>query len=239
MQHRNILLTMMHPHDLAELSPHLREMPLYAGQRLYEPGDFVDMVYFPSSCSVAFMTVMADGHHVETASIGFEGAAGLLPAISDAPSASRVFVQIGGGAVALPASSLREQARRSLSLMSTILAFFQAALVEAQASAACGAVHNLRARLARCLLISADRVGRSTILLTQDDMGLMAGALRSSISLTASEFKEAGLIRYARGHVEILDRPGLEQVACHCYSARNRLADRPAWQPAQAVAASR
>jgi CRP-like cAMP-binding protein len=228
-QHRNILLSLMDPADLEQLSPFLRETPLYAGQRLYEPGDDVDLVYFPSSCSIAVFTVTADGHCVETASIGFEGAAGLLPAISRQGSPARMIVQIGGGAVALPASSLRERVECSATLTRTILAFFQAAVAQAQQSIACGLVHHLRARLARCLLVCEDRVGRATIQLTQDEMGLMAGALRSSISLAASEFKDAGLIRYSRGHLEILDRAGLEDVACGCYRAR-RFASGRVWQ---------
>jgi len=216
-QHRNLLLSVIEPVDLAELSPFLREMPLYAGQTLCEPGDPVDLVYFPSSCSIAVITVTTDGHDVETASVGFEGAAGVLPAISGVASPSRLQVQIGGGAVALAASSLRDQVHRSAALMNAVLLFAQADTVQTHQTAACCAVHHLRARLARCLLTCEDRVGRSTIVLTQDDMGLMAGALRSSISLTASEFKDAGLIRYSRGRVEILDRSGLERAACSCY----------------------
>jgi CRP-like cAMP-binding protein len=101
--------------------------------------------------------------------------------------------------------------------MMTILQSTQAAAARVEQSAACCAVHSLAARLARWLLTCEDRVGRPTIALTQDDMGMMAGALRSSISLAASEFKHAGLIRYSRGHLEIVDRPGLERLACECY----------------------
>ena len=210
----------MDPADLQHLSPFLREKSLLAGQPLYEPGDDVGLIYFPSSCSIAVITVTAAGHNVETASIGFEGAVGLVPALSHQGSPSRMTVQIGGGAIVLPAANLRERAESSATLMKTMLVFFHAAMSQTQQSVACALVHPLRARLARCLLVCEDRVGRAKIMLTQDDMGLMAGALRSSISLAASEFKDAGLIHYSRGHLEILDRKGLEDVACGCYRAR-------------------
>jgi CRP-like cAMP-binding protein len=219
MQHRNLLLSLMDPADLAELSPLLIEIPLYAGQTLYERGNPVDLVYFPSSCSIAMISVMPDGHEVETASVGFEGAVGILPAINGNGAPSRIKVRIGGVALAVPAVRLREHAQRSAALMRIILLFFQAAAAQAQQLAACYAVHQLRARLARCLLTCEDRVGHPTIMLTQDDMGMMTGALRGSVSLTAGHFKNEGLIRYSRGHVQILDRAGLERLACDCYGA--------------------
>jgi CRP-like cAMP-binding protein len=130
-----------------------------------------------------------------------------------------MYVQIPGGSISLPAAQLRTRTLDSPTLLTLILRHAQANAMQAEQSVACNAVHSLSARLARWLLICQDRVDSRVMPLTQDYMGVMVGALRSSISLTASEFKQAGLIHYSRGQVEILDRPGLERRACECYRA--------------------
>ena len=195
----------------------MREASLYGGQILYQPGDPVEVVYFPSACSIAIITVMRDGRGVETASVGFEGAVGVLHAVSDEAASARMTVQIGGAAIALPATGLRDRIEQSPSLIRTVLRFSQTSAAQTRQSAACRAVHTLPARLASWLLVCESRVGGSTMAVTQDDLGLMVGALRSSVSLTASMFKQAGLIRYSRGRLEIVDGPGLERLACECY----------------------
>jgi CRP-like cAMP-binding protein len=218
MQFRNAFLSAMDAADFAALSPFLSETTLFGHETLCAPGEAISSVYFPSSSAISIVTVMSDGRDVETVSVGYEGVAGLLPALTGEAPSTRMFVQIGGGAVSLPADALRAHAVQSPSLMALALRFAQARAAQAEQSAACFALHHLPERLARWLLICEDRVDRPSLMLTQDDMGVMAGALRSSISVTASEFKEQGLIRYSRGLVEILDRPGLERRACECYS---------------------
>ena len=197
----------------------MKEVSLGAGQVLHEPGDTVELVYFPSSAVVSVVTVMGDGRSVETASIGYEGVGVLLPALTGVPSESRMFAQIPGGAISLPAARLRARMNESPALLKLILRYIQANMAQAEQSVACNALHGLPARLARWLLICQDRVDSPSMTLTQDYMGVMAGALRSSVSLTASEFKESGLIHYSRGQVQILDRPGLERRACECHRA--------------------
>jgi CRP-like cAMP-binding protein len=219
MQFRNAFLSAMAPDDMAELSPFLKEIALFGGEVLSEPGVAIECVYFPSNSAISNVLVMSDGRDVETVSIGYEGVAGLLPAVThDAPN-TRMYVQIGGGAISLPAEKLSARADQSPSLIALILRFAQARTAQAEQSAACFALHPLPSRLARWLLICEDRVDRSTMLLTQDEMGVMAGALRSSISMLASEFKQRGLISYSRGHLQIVDRSRLESQACECYRA--------------------
>jgi CRP-like cAMP-binding protein len=219
MQFRNAFLSAMAADDLAELFPFLREIALFGGEILSEPNIPISSVYFPSNSTISIVTIMSDGRDVETVSIGYESVAGLLPAVTHIAPTTRMHVQVGGGAISLPAEKLSARANRSPSLMALILRFAQDRAAQAEQSAACYALHPLPSRLARWLLICEDRVDRSTMLLTQDEMGVMAGALRSSISMLASEFKQLGLIGYSRGHLQILDRPGLEARACECYSA--------------------
>lgn len=219
MRFRNAFLSQVSADDHAELSPFLREIALFGGEILSEPNTPITSVYFPSNATISIVAVMSDGREVETLPIGCEGVAGLLPAVTHTAPATRMRVQIGGGAISLPADRLRAQAQRSAPLMALILRFAQDRAAQAEQSAACCALHPLPSRLARWLLICEDRVDRSTLLLTQDEMGAMAGALRSSISMLASDFKQQGLISYSRGHLQILDRPRLEAQACECYAA--------------------
>jgi CRP-like cAMP-binding protein len=219
MQFRNIFLSSMDTCDLEALSPHLRETTLFRGQALSASGDVVRSVYFPSSSAIGIAAVMSDGRAVQTATIGYENVAGLLPGLTQVACPSRMFVQIGGGSISLPADKLCAQAAASPALMGLILRFAQARAAQAEQTAACNALHSLSGKLARWILICDDRVDQPTMTLTQDDMAVMCGALRSSISVTAGEFKRDGLIQYRRGLIEILDRPRLERQACECYAS--------------------
>jgi CRP-like cAMP-binding protein len=174
-------------------------------------------VFFPSSAVVSVVTLLHDGRAFEVSSIGYEGVANLFPALTGIPPRTRTFVQIAGTAFRVSATALRAHLDTSPTLMRQFLAYLQINSAQSERTIACNAVHPLAGRLARWLLISNDRVDMSVMALTQDYMCVMAGALRASISLTASAFKREGLITYKRGQVEILDRPGLERRACECY----------------------
>lgn len=219
MQFRNAFLTAMDDADVAALAPFLSEVSLAAGASLCEADAFPDSVYFPSGALVSVAVLLADGREFETSSIGFEGVAGLLPCLTELPSKTRMYVQIGGGAFRLPAAQFRLRASQSPGLMRLILRHAQINSGQAEQTVACNGMHHLAERLARWLLISHDRTGTDTMLLTQDYMSVMVGALRSSISLTANGFKRDGLIDYSRGRVKILDREELERRACECYAA--------------------
>jgi CRP-like cAMP-binding protein len=219
MSPRNSFLSMLDSGDSEYLSPFLSEVALNDGQSLGEPGDATERVYFPSSCAISSVAILTDGRAVETASVGYDGVAGLANTMAQEVQSTRMIALIGGGAFTMPAAVLRERADHSLPLAHLILKFLHAAVEHAEHSATCHAAHQLPARLARWLLICQDRVNRPVIPLTQDGMGMMCWALRSSVSLAASELKDAGLIRYTRGQVAILDRGGLERIACECYRA--------------------
>ncbi|MES1976001.1 MAG: Crp/Fnr family transcriptional regulator [Pseudomonadota bacterium] len=218
MAFRNAFLSAMSFADKTALAPHLREVALEPGKVLCESGELPDYVYFPGSSIISVVTVLRDGRAFETASIGFEGVAGLLSALTGFPSTTRSFVQVGGGAARLPAAALQSRIEDSTALRKLILRSAQMTAAQTEQSVACNAYHHVSARLARWLLVTHDRVESATIFLTQEYLGVMVGALRSSISISAGAFKEAGLIDYARGRLEILDRAGLERRSCECYS---------------------
>ncbi|HWE44560.1 MAG TPA: Crp/Fnr family transcriptional regulator [Caulobacteraceae bacterium] len=214
---RNSFLAAVDSRDFASLSPHLREMSLDEGQTLSALGASLETIYFPSSSVIAAVADAGDDHWVEVSSVGNEGVAGLSPAIADRPASTRMTVRIGGGAMAMPAATFRETALGSARLLNLAHRFLQMDIERAELSAACWPSHLLPARLARWLLVSQDRVDKPVIHLTQDAIAMMTHALRGSISHVASEFREAGLIQYSRGQIEIVDRPRLEALACSCY----------------------
>jgi CRP-like cAMP-binding protein len=217
MKFRNAFLSAIGPEDLAAFGRVLSEVTLNTGQMLCQAGAPMRDVYFPSGAVVSVVATLADGRAFETASVGFEGVAGLLPALTDISPTTSMFVQIGGGAIRLPAEDLRQRACESPALMKLALRHAQINAAQAEQTIACNGAHALPERLARWLLICGDRVDGATMPLTQDYLGVMTGALRSSVSLTASAFKRDGLIAYSRGRLEILDRPGLERRVCECY----------------------
>lgn len=214
---RNRFLRSLDSEERGAAVSNLREVALGGGQVLCEAGELPDRVYFPSSAVVSVVTLLRDGRAFEVSSIGFEGVANLFPALTGIAPASRTYVQIPGAAFCMPVQGVRNLLEARPSLMAKVLAYLQVNSGQSERTIACNAVHALSGRLARWLLISHDRVDVPTMALTQDYMCVMAGALRSSVSLTASAFKREGLITYSRGKVEIVDRPGLEQRACECY----------------------
>ena len=219
MKFRNAFLSAISPEDLAALSGVLTEVTLNLGQVLCPAGAAMRDVYFPSGAVVSLVSTLADGRGFETASVGFEGAAGLLPALTGIAPTTSMLVQIPGGAIRLPAENLRKRADESPALMNLALRHAQVTAAQAEQTIACNGAHALPERLARWLLICSDRVDGATMPLTQDYLGVMTGALRSSVSLTASVFKRDGLIAYTRGRLEILGRPGLERRVCECYAS--------------------
>ena len=220
---RNIFLSSLAPLDMAALAPMLSEVTLSVGQLLCEAGEVPQYVFFPSGALVSVVALLSDGRTFETSSIGFEGVSGLLPCVTGLAPVTRTFVQIGGGAMRMPAASLRSRAHESDALTHLILRHAQVSGAQAEQSVACNASHHLPKRLSRWLLTTQDRVGSETMFLTQDYMAVMTSALRSSVSEAASALKLAGLINYSRGRLQILDRAGLERMACECYAIDREL----------------
>lgn len=216
MEFRNFLLAALSKADLQALVPHLSEVSLQRGEVVLPDGEPAAYVYFPSSAVLSVVTVMDDGRYAESSTIGREGCAGLLDAIGGADCYHRIFAQVAGSAIRLPARVFREQVDRSPVFARLLFRHAQADFIQTQQFVACNVLHTAEQRLARWLLMTADRVGANAFWLTQDYMAIMTGVQRSTISALASEFKQRGLIRYSRGALEILDRQALKTVACEC-----------------------
>jgi CRP-like cAMP-binding protein len=223
---RNYVLAALGPEDMAALGPGLEEVALAPSQPIYEPGQPVQDVYFPSSCMISVVTSMSDGRAVETSTIGFESVTGLVPVLSGEPFFNRAFVQVPGSAIRLPAEKLRERAFSSPKLLHLLMRHVEANAAQAQQGVACNALHDASARLARWLLMTQDRVDGPRLPLTQEYLAIMLGIQRTTVTLVAGALKQAGVIDYRRGLITVIDRPGLEKMACECYALLHERARR-------------
>lgn len=218
MEFRNYLLADLSGGRDALLSG-FAETALARGQVLYEVGQVVETVYFPSTAVLSVVTVMRNGQAVESSTVGRESAAPLLSALAAKPVRARIFTQIGGSAIRLSAARLRQAAHDSQALMRQLMDHAGAVAFQAEQGVACNILHDAAPRLARWLLMTQDRMGTNVLPLTQDYMAIMTGVQRTTISLVANQLRSAGLIRFSRGNVEVVDRAGLEARACECYDA--------------------
>lgn len=223
---RNRVLSLLEKADLLALLPDMAEATWGPGLGLYEVGRAVTHAHFPSSAGLSVVAVMADGDEVECATVGYEGAVGLLPALSRAPSTNRTYVQLAGSGISIPADALRARAAESPVLLELLLRSAQTLIAQEEQSVACNALHAIEGRLARWLLICHDRLNIPVLPITQEYLGVMLGVQRTTVNGAAGALRAEGLIRYSRGQIEILDRDGLRKRSCECYSAVLRLYDR-------------
>ncbi len=219
---QNRLLATLDAENVQLLASRLSPIMLDKGVVLYEPGDMVDMVYFPDDCVISLMTLMDSGAAIESATIGREGALGLMTAVSPRQSLSRAIVQVAGRARRISAPHLRRAWEQSAQVRDLVDRHNEALFAHAIHSAACNALHSVEARFCRWLLSCHDRIDSNTVSLTQEFLADMLGVQRTTVTVVARALQAAGLIRYSRGVVDILNRAGLEAIACECYGAVRR-----------------
>ncbi|HEX4611124.1 MAG TPA: Crp/Fnr family transcriptional regulator [Urbifossiella sp.] len=213
----NLLLAALPGEDLARLTPHLERLTLASRYPVYDAGGPIPHVYFPVDCVISLVSEMDGGRLVEVATVGREGVVG-LPVFWGAGSMPlRAFAQIPGDAYRMPADAFRAATAAGGDLPALLLRYTQAVFHQVARSAACNRVHPVDRRCARWLLMSHDRVGRDRFELTQVFLGQMLGVRRSGVGEAAGALQRAGLIRYTRGRITVVDRAGLEAAACECY----------------------
>ncbi len=219
---QNRLLASLPPDELAGLSPHLASAELERGRLLYDPGDPIETVYFPTDGVISLMTLMENGAAIESATIGPEGALGLTAAVAPRQSLTRAIVQTPCRAARISAAQLHEAWARSPRLRQLVDRHSEALFGHAIQSVACNALHSVEARFCRWLLTCHDRISQDRVALTQEFLADMLGVQRTTVTAVAGSLQAKGLIRYRRGVVDILDRTGLEAGACECYGAIRR-----------------
>jgi CRP-like cAMP-binding protein len=216
---RNKILAALPDKEYQRLLPRLTPVSLSLGETLYEMEGSIKHVYFPGSSVVSLVTHMDEGTSVEVGLIGGEGMVGLSVVMGDDVSQNHAIVQIADGAMRMTTAALRAELKHGGKLQSLLLRYSLTLLKQVSQTAACNRNHNLGERLARWLLLCQDRVGGSEIRLTQEFLAQMLGTRRSRVSEAAIILQRAGLIRYSRGIITILDRGGLEEFVCECYRA--------------------
>jgi CRP-like cAMP-binding protein len=217
---RNSLLAALPPEEQQALVPHLETVHLARGTVLAEAGDALGHVYFPYDGVVSGTLTMRDGGTAEIATIGCEGMVGIGVVLGHARAITRNVVQVEGKAARLPTAELEAASARSAAVRALCLSYAMALLFQVMQSSACNALHPTEQRLCRWLLLLLhDRAGEDTLRLTQEFLAEMLGVCRPTVTLVARNLQAAGLIRYHRGTIEILDRAGLEEVSCECYRA--------------------
>lgn len=206
------------------------ELPL--GKVLYESGMPLGHVYFPTSAIVSLLYVMEDGASAEIAVVGLEGLVGISLFMGGDTTPSRAVVQSAGQGFRLKAAEMRAEFERAGPVMHLLLRYTQALITQMAQTAVCNRHHSLDQQLCRWLLLSLDRLSSNELVMTQELIGNMLGVRREGVTEAARKLQAAGIIRYARGRITVLDRPALESRTCECYavvkSEYDRLLPRPA-----------
>ena len=200
------------------------EMPL--GQVLYESGSTLSHVYFPTSSIVSLLYVMEDGASAEIAVVGNEGVVGISIFMGGESTTSRAVVQSAGKGWRLAAQAIKEEFNRAGPVLHLLLRYTQALITQMAQTAVCNRHHSLDQQLCRWLLLSLDRLQGSELVMTQELIANMLGVRREGVTESALKLQRAGLIRYARGRISVLDRQGLEQRSCECYAVVKKEYDR-------------
>lgn len=217
--HRNLFLSALPEKELSMLQLHLKPAELRQGEALGEPGELLTQVMFVESGMISLLTTMQDGSAIESATLGREAVFGALAALGSHRINTRTIVQISGRALLMRVNDFRSAVERSPTLRKLVLLSSELTLVQVQQIAACNALHSVEQRFARWILQVRDRIDSDEIELTHDFVAQMLAVRRPTVSLIAQELQSAGLIRYSRGRIAIVDRDGLERVACECTEA--------------------
>jgi CRP-like cAMP-binding protein len=215
----NELLLNLPEKERQAVYPQLVFMPLRTHDVLNESGAPIQHVYFMNSGLASVLNVMEDGKSVEVGLTGKEGFVGLPLIVGFKSSPARVIVQIAGSGYRIGARALLDTLHKCPTLEKRLHRFSQVLAAQASQIAACNRLHEVDERLARWLLMSRDRIGSDLVPLTQEFLAHMLGTRRSSVTVAASILQKAGLVRYTRGQVMIVNPKGLEEAACECYGA--------------------
>jgi CRP-like cAMP-binding protein len=223
---QNHLLAALPKGDLAALGPKLQFVQFPLGASLYESGDSLSHVYFPTSGIVSLLYVTETGQSAELAVIGCEGMVGISLFMGGETTPNRAVVQAACDAYRLPARELKAKFAEGGSFQLLMLKFTQALITQVSQTAVCNLHHTVEQQLCRWLLLSLDRLPRNEIQMTQELIANMLGVRRQGVTEAARKLEKRGIIQYARGHISVSDRHALESRCCECYSVVKKETDR-------------
>ena len=240
---QNHLLAALPENEYERLLPHLEAVSMPLGEALYESGGRLQHVYFPTTSIVSLLYVLEDGASAELAVVGNEGVLGISLFMGGETTPNRAVVQSAGFGYRLKSSLLKEEFNRAGPLLRLLLRYTQALITQMAQTAVCNRHHSVQQQLCRWLLLRLDRLPTNTLTMTQELIANMLGVRREGVTAAAGALQRAGLIRYSRGRIVVLDRPGLEGAVCECYAVVKRefdrlLADIPPGDPSHVLGRS-
>jgi CRP-like cAMP-binding protein len=215
---QNHLLASLPAAEFARIAPHLELVPMLLGEMLYEPGGKLLHVYFPTTAIVSLLYVLESGSSAEVAGVGNEGILGISLFMGGDTTPSSAVVQTAGHGYRLPGRLLKEEFNRGGLVHRLLLRYTQALLTQMCQTAACNRHHSIEQQLCRWLLLTLDRLPSNELIMTQELVASALGVRREGITEAAGKLQRAGVIRYRRGHIAVLERSGLEVGACECYA---------------------
>ena len=223
---QNHLLDALPAAERAQLFPQLELVPMPLGQSVSEPGTVMRYVFFPTTCIISLLYVMEDGASAEIAIVGNEGIVGVSLFMGGETTTSRAVVQSAGHAYRLSGQLLKDAFFHAGPMQRLLLRYSQALLTQMSQTAVCNRHHRLDQQLCRWLLLSLDRLHSNELCMTQELIANMLGVRREGVAEAAGDLQRAGLIKYNRGKISVLDRPGLEARVCECYQVVKTEMDR-------------
>jgi CRP-like cAMP-binding protein len=214
---QNQLLAVLPTAEFERLCPHLELVTLPLGEMLYEPGEQLQHAYFPTTAIVSLHYVLESGATAESAGVGNEGVVGISLFMGGETTPSSAVVQTAGHAYRLAGRVLKQEFTRAGPMQRLLLRYTQALMTQMAQSAVCNRHHSVEQRLCRWLLLTLDRAPSRELIMTQELVASILGVRREGITEAAGNLQRAGIISYRRGHIAVLDRPGLETRVCECY----------------------
>jgi CRP-like cAMP-binding protein len=231
---QNHLLAALSAIERERLYPHLQLVPMPLGKVLYESGDVMRHVYFPTDSIISLLYVLEDGASAEISVVGNEGLIGVALFMGGETTPSRAIVQSAGFAYRLIGQLLKEEFHRNGGMQLLLLRYTQALLTQMAQTAVCNRHHSVDQQLCRWLLLSLDRLNSNRLNMTQELIANMLGVRREGVTDAAGKLQKLGVIEYARGRITVLDRPKLEKLCCECYAVVKKETDRLLPQPVAA-----
>ncbi len=225
----NRILAALPTEDYARLLPYLEFTPMSSGQVVHEPGSSITHAYFPTSSIVAPLYSVENGASVRLSIIGNEGLTGISSLLGGASTPAGVVVQSAGHGYRIKMNALKKEFDSRKKLQHLVLRFTQALMTQTAQNAVCNRHHNIEQQLARFLLMNLDRSRGDKLQQTHEQIAVMLGVRRESVTQAALKLQTIGAIQYSRGHITVTDREELEDSVCECYDVVNDEYDRLLW----------
>ncbi|MGZ5111239.1 MAG: Crp/Fnr family transcriptional regulator [Usitatibacter sp.] len=219
---QNHLLAALSAAELKRFRRHLEPVNMPLGKVVYESGRALDHVYFPTTSIVSLLYVLENGASAEIAVVGNDGVVGISIFMGGETTPSRAVVQSAGWAYRLPGAVMKEEFTCGGAMQHLMLRYTQSLITQMAQTAVCNRHHTVDQQLCRWLLLSIDRLAAPELTMTQELIANMLGVRREGVTEAAGKLQKAGVIRYQRGHINVLDRPRLEEMSCECYDVVRR-----------------